>query len=138
MYCNVLQCIAVYCGVLQGVIVRCSVLQCCGVYYSGYSTLQCVAVCCSDCVPKMQHRYAGLRRWVYFAMRCTVLQYVAVCCSALQCVAVCCSALQCVAVGVYLKRNMDVQDSGGGCVAVCCNVLRCVAVCCGVLQCART
>jgi len=48
----------------------------------GARVLQCVAVCCSECVAV------------------SVFQGVALCCSVLQCVAVCGSVMQCVAVSV--------------------------------------
>ena len=79
--------------------------------------LQCVAVCCSDVVLRVDD---------------------VVCCSVLQSVVVCCS-------DVFLRVHdvvfmVDVRHGGmhsesNLISAVCCSVLQCVAVCCSVLQC---
>jgi len=91
--------------------VCCSVVQWGVVWWSvRYSTLHCLAVCCS------------------------ALQCVAVCCSMLQCVAVCCSVLQCVAVRASASSygiHVNVTCCSACCCA-CCSVLQCVAVCCNV------
>ena len=51
-----------------------------------FSVLQCVAVCCRECVaPAIENSN------VYIEVCCSVLQYIAECCSVLLCVAVCCS-----------------------------------------------
>jgi len=110
LLCAACVCVAVCGGVVQFVTMRCSTLQYVAVCCSDISVLQCVAVC-----GNALQRVMAITIMVRFFEPslpppcCGVLQCVAVCCSVLQCVAVCCSVLQCV--------------------TVCCSVLQCVAVC---------
>ena len=92
--------------------------------------LQCVAVCCSECVDCGKKKSVGREseRNQRVAACCNVLQCAEVYCNVLQCIAVCCSVLQYAAACCSMLQ----------CVAQCCSVLHNAAVCCTMLQCAYT
>jgi len=112
--------------------------------------LQCVAVCCSECVDcgkkksvgresERNQRVAACCNVLQCAeVYCNVLQCIAVCCSVLQYAAACCSMLQCVAQCCSVLHNAAVCCTMLQCVAQCCSVLHNAAVCCTMLQCAYT